>query len=279
MLRRLIDLRVDRDSVAMGDDVVSHADVMSVPHGTLLSAALEQSSPEIRSRGWSWVVVVDGETTAVWSVDHGVQLLVRDRKLKHGPVEIFFRYFVQIDPAWLFDRLAQGAKADRRALEEDYAPIATEKYRAERRRREREIDERFLSPDCVDALRHYGADITLHADMACDFIHEGETWAVRRADTMFQVFRGGGGPITSIRPHALGEAWLVAMIGSRVRTGTGQASLPDIAPLPGLDLTRSGGRWMSHGQTVVQVRSDHQADVARFAYGRTVTEVRTLLDA
>ncbi|MCK3770656.1 hypothetical protein MZK47_13335 [Microbacterium aerolatum] len=279
MLRRLIELRVDRDSVAMGDDVVSHAAVMSVPHGTLLSAALEQSSPEIRSPGWSWVAVVDRETAAVWSVDHGVQLLVEDRKLNRGPVEIFFRYFVQIDPAWLFDRLAQGAKADRRVLEAEYAPIATEKYRAELRRREREIDERFLSSDCVDALRHYGADITLHADMACDFIHEGETWAVRRADTMFQVFRGGGGPIASIRPHALGEAWLVAMVGSRMRTEGGQASLPDIAPIRGLELTRSGGRWMSHGATVVQVRSDHQADVARFAYGRTITEVRKLLDA
>jgi hypothetical protein len=114
--------------------------------------------------------------------------------------------------------------------------------------------------------------------MACDFIHEGETWAVRRADTMLQVFRGGGGPIASIRPHTLGEAWLVTMVGSLARTESGRAPLPDIAPRPGLELTRSRGRWMSQGQTVVQVRSDHQADVARFAYGRTVTEVRTLLD-
>ncbi|WP_136055962.1 hypothetical protein [Microbacterium sp. K24] len=278
MFHRTIELHVDRDSVAMGDDVVSHAGVLSVPRGTLLRAALELASPEIRSSGWSWVAVVDGVTTAVWSVDHGVQLLVADRKLTRGPVDVFFRYFVQIDPAWLFDRLSQGVGADRRALEEEYAPIAREKYRAELRRRERELDGRFLSAECVDALRHYGADITLHADVACDFTHGGETWTVRRADTMFQVFRGRGGPIASIRPHALGEAWLIGMLGASARTAAGRAELPDAEPLPGLELTASGGRWMSHGATVVQVRSELAARVAQLAYGRSLADLRALLD-
>lgn len=279
MLRRTLELRVDRDSVAMGDDAVSHAGVISVPRGTLLGAALELASPEIRSSGWSWVAVVDGATTAVWSVDHGVQLLVADRKLTRGPVEVFFRYFVQIDPAWLFDRLSQGAPADRRALEEEYAPIAREEYRAELRRRERELDGRFLSAECVDALGHYAADITLHADVACDFTHGGDAWSVRRADTMFQVFRGGGGPIASIRPHALGEAWLVGMLGTAARTAAGRVDLPDAEPLPGLELIASRGRWMSHGATVVQVRSELAARVAQLAYGRSIAELRALLDA
>ncbi|WP_407361501.1 hypothetical protein [Microbacterium sp. LBN7] len=279
MPHRTIELHVDRDSVAMGDDVVPHAGVLSVPRGTLLSAALELASPEIRSPGWSWVAVVDGATTAVWSVDHGVQLLVADRKLTRGPVDVFFRYFVQIDPAWLFDRLAHDVRADRRALEEEYAPIAREKYRAELRRRERELDGRFLSTECVDALRHFGAAITLHADVACDFTHDGDAWSVRRADTMFQVFRGGGGPIASIRPHALGEAWLVGMLGASARTAAGRADLPNVEPLAGLELTASGGRWMSRGATVVQVRSELAARVAQLAYGRSVAEVRALLVA
>lgn len=279
MFRRPVELRVDRDSVAMGDDVVSHARSTTVPRGTLLSAALEQSSPEIRSPGWSWVAIVDREVAAVWSVDHGVQLLVEDRTLTHGPVDIHFRYFVQINPVWLHRRLAEGARANRQELEAEYAPIARDKHRAELRRREREIDERLLSPECIEALRHYGAEITLHADIACDVIHESETWAVRRADTMFQVFRGPGGPIASIRPHDLGESWLVTMIGSVARVATGQTALPDAAPLPGLELTRSAGRWVSHGATVVQVRSDHEADAARLAYGRSLTEVRALLEA
>ncbi|WP_186307570.1 hypothetical protein [Microbacterium sp. 1.5R] len=283
MLRRPIDLRVDRDSVAMGDDVVSHAGVISVPRGTLLSAAIERSSPEIRSPGWSWIAVVDVDTAAVWSVDHGVRLLVADRPLRRGPVEIFFRYFVQIDPAWLFDRLARGDKPDRRALEEQYAPIAREKHRAELRRRERELDGRLLSAPCVDALRHLGAEVTLHADVACEFTFQGEAWVVRRADTMLQVFRGAGGPIASIRPHALGEAWIVGVLAVAARTAAGTAArldaLPDAELSPGLELTASGGRWMSHGATVVQVHSEIAARVAQLAHGRSVVQMRALFDA
>ncbi|MDN3310955.1 hypothetical protein QWJ90_08430 [Microbacterium oryzae] len=106
---RAIELRLDRDSVAMGDDMTSHARVTTVARGTPLSTAIERNSPEIRSRGWSWVIVVDGAVTAVWSVDEGVRLLVADRALWRGPVEIHFRYFLQLDPAWLSDRLSRGA--------------------------------------------------------------------------------------------------------------------------------------------------------------------------
>lgn len=275
---RTIELHVDRDSVAMGDDVESHARTTTLPRGTLLSAAIEQCAPEIRSRGWSWVAVVDREVAAVWSIDHGAQLLVADRKLRRGPIDIIFRYFLQIDPGWLFDRLAQGARANLRELEREYAPIAREKYRAELRRREREIDARLLGAECLDAIRYCGADVTLHADVACEFTHQGEPWVVKRADTMFQVFVGGGAPIASIRPHALGEAWLVGMLGASARVAAGLSDLPDIDPLPGLELTQTGGRWMSHGATAVQVRTELAARVARLAFGRSVAEVRTLLE-
>ncbi|GAA4193060.1 hypothetical protein GCM10022219_14310 [Microbacterium oryzae] len=278
MAWRTIELRLDRDSVAMGDDMSSHARVTTVARGTRLSTAIEQNTPEIRSRGWSWVVVVDGQVSAVWSVDEGVRLLVPDRALRRGPVEIHFRYFLQMDPAWLFDRLAGGARADREQLHREYAPIARERYVAELRRREREIDARLLSAECVEALRQLGADITLHADIACDFTHRGEAWAVRRADTMFQVFVGGGAPTASIRPHALGEAWLVGMLGASQRAAAGLPDLPAFDPQPGLELTRRGGRWMSQGATVVQVSSETAALVATLAFGRSIAQVRALLE-
>ncbi|WP_206475324.1 PIN domain-containing protein [Microbacterium sp. KRD172] len=126
------------------------------------------------------------------------------------------------DPDWLFDRLAQGARANRREIEREYAPIAREKYRAELVRREREIDARLLTSECIDAIQHYGAAVTLHADIACEFTHQGKAWAVRRADTML--------------------------------------------------------RWMSHGATAVQVRTELAARVARLVFGRSVAEVRTLLE-
>lgn len=274
----MIELRVDRDSVAMGDDTVSHAATLSVPDGTMLSAAIEKSSPEIRAEGWSWVVVVDGEVAAVWSVDHGVRMLVTDRALDHGPADIYFRYFVQIDPAWLFDRLAQGAPAHRYDLEAEYAPIAREKYATELRRREREVAAKLLSAESIAAFESYGAQVTLHADIACTFTYRGDTWTVRRADTMLQVFVGPGGPRASIRPHALGEAWLVGMLGAAARTAAGRPELPDAEVLPGLDLTQRGGRWTSQGATVVQVTSDLAARVAELVYGRSLAEVRAVFE-
>lgn len=273
-----IELRVDRDSVAMGDDAVSHAGTLSVPYGTVLSAAIEKSSPEIRAQGWSWVVVVDGEVAAVWSVDHGVRMLIADRELDRGPVDIHFRYFVQIDPAWLFARLAQGARAHRFELQAEYAPTAREKYDTELRRREREIAAKLLSAECIEAIESYGAEITLHADVACTFTHRGDTWTVRRADTMLQFFVGPGGPRASIRPHALGEAWLVGMLGAADRVAAGRPELPDAEVLPGLELTQRGGRWVSQGASVVQVTSDLGARVAEFVFGRSVAEVRGILE-
>lgn len=274
-----IELRVDRDSVAMGDDAVSHARTLSVPSGTMLSTALEKSSPEIRAEGWSWVAAVDGEVAAVWSIAHSVRMLVADRALDRGPVDIYFRYFVQIDPTWLFDRLAQGAPAHRYDLEAEYAPIAREKYSTELRRREREIAARLLSAECIEAIENYGAEITLHADVACTFTYRGESWTVRRADTMLQVFVGPGGPRASIRPHALGEAWLVGMLGAAARAAAGLPELPEAEVLPGLGLTQRGGRWMSQGATAVQVTSDLGARVAELVFGRSLAEVRAMLEA
>ncbi len=39
-----VELRVDRDSVAMGDDAVSHARTLSGPSGTMLSTALDMGT-------------------------------------------------------------------------------------------------------------------------------------------------------------------------------------------------------------------------------------------
>lgn len=122
---RTVRLDLNRDSVAMGDDMESHAKSVTVPRGTLLSKALGDYRPEIQVQGWSWVAVVDDEVSAVWSVDHGVQLLVPDRKLTRGPIAVFFRYFVQIDPAWLHERLASGEPANRPALEKAWAMHAS----------------------------------------------------------------------------------------------------------------------------------------------------------
>lgn len=220
---------------------------------------------------------MDGEVAAVWSVDHGAQLLVLDRKLKRGPGDIHFRYFLQIDPGRLFDRLAQDALPTCENSKTS-TPRSHARNTGPSTSVASAIDARLLTSECIETIRRSGADVTLHADIACDFTHRDEAWAVRRADTMLQVFIGAGAPIASIRPHALGEAWLVEMIGASVRIVAGLPDLPDIDPLPGLELTQTGGRWMSHGATIVRVRTELAARVARLVFGRSVAEVRTLLD-
>lgn len=92
-----LEIDVDRNSVAMGDDVESHAHRITVAVGTPLSAVLAEAAPNIGSQGWSWVAHADGRAVAVWSIDHGVAMLVDDVPVTESnvPRRIFYRYFLQ----------------------------------------------------------------------------------------------------------------------------------------------------------------------------------------
>ncbi len=273
--RRKVLVRVDRDSVAAGDDVMSHEREVERPAGTSLAALLESVTPEIRAEGWSWVIRVDGQTVGVWSVDHGVQLLVADRVVAAGEVEVSFAYFLQIDPAWLFQRLSDGAKPHRATLVEEFAPIAQARREEELRRREREIAARLLTADCTDALVSFGATIDLHCDTTCRFQVAGEEWTVARADTMTQVFAPGRrAPTASVRPVQVAEGWLVAALGARQREARGLPAFPahEPHPLPGLALRH--GRWNLSGPTAIQVQDGWAVEALRFAHGRSVAEIR-----
>lgn len=280
-----ITVNVDRDSVAMGDDAISHARVTHFAPGTPVSRMVEASAPEIHSRGWSWVAVVGGEVSAVWSADHGVRLLVPDRALSpERPVEtVHFRYFLQIDPEWLFQRLAEGAPAHRDTLAAEYAPIAVRKREQELHRREREQRERLLSAQCVGALQTLGAAIELHADSECHFDLHAEHWVVRRADTMTQVFRGSGAPVASIRPIAFAESWIVAAVAAEARAARGLAALPAHEALPAPELRPMVGsrlgpqRWTSTGAITAQLTGDDAVASYRLAAGRTVDEIVALM--
>lgn len=275
---RQLQVRVDRDSVAAGDDATSHERVVERPAGVRLGALVESVAPEIRAAGWSWVVRVGREVVAVWSADHGVQLLVPDRVVQAGEVEVFFLYFLQIDPAWLHRRLAAGAQPHRATLVEEYAPIARARHEEELRRRERELPARLLAADCVAALVAFGATIDLHCDTTCRFRVDGEEWTVARADTMTQVFAPGRrGPTVSVRPVEVAEGWLVAALGARVREAQGLSSYPahELHPIPGLVLRH--GRWNLSGPMAVQVQDGWAVEALRFAHGRSVAEVQSVL--
>lgn len=275
---------VDRDSVAMGDDMSSHAHRRSFHDGIRLADLLEATHPEIHSRGWSWVAVVDGTVSAVWSIDHGVRLLVRDRRVRAGaaPIRVVFRYFLQIDPQWLHRRLAAGAAADREVLSAEYAPLAAERLEQEQRRRERDVPQKLLSPAGVEALVRLGATIDLHSDTRCRFFAEGEQWTVVRSDTMMLVHREGtAAPIASLRPASFAEAWLATAVGASGREERRLPPLPPSVPIEGPPMTTMSSwppgtaRWSARGDDgfVAQLTGEDAVKWYRFAYGRTLAEI------
>ncbi|SDU32078.1 hypothetical protein SAMN04488548_134507 [Gordonia westfalica] len=279
-----IDIDVDRDSVAMGDDVLSHHRRISVSVGTLLSAVLAEAAPEIRARGWSWVAEVDGHPAAVWSVDHGVRILVRDVPVTRGnaPRQIFFRYFVQIDPEWLYRRLVDGAEANRYVLEREYRPIGDRLREEEERRREKELPGRLLGVECSAALRGLGVDFDLHNDRLARFGVAGSTWRVRRMDTMTVTDHGRNRFLSSIRPAAVAEVWLAAAVGQRVREVRGLPRTPDhLLSQPDLYPMSRGvagePRWTTRGHPTVQLTGDDAVNAYRLSMGRTIGEIMQIL--
>ncbi|WP_157496854.1 hypothetical protein [Leifsonia sp. Leaf264] len=285
MYRALV-IDVDRDSVAMGDDGRSHAHQVTVARGTRLSALLDRAAPEIRARGWSWVAVADGRVVAVWSSDHGVQLLVPDARVtsKRGPRRVDFRYYLQIDPAWLHRRLAEGADPDREALELEYRPQAQAAWELEARRRERDDPARLLSPECIAAVQSFGAQIDLHNDRQMRLDILGTRWTVIRSDTMTQIHRGEDALAASIRPAAFAECWLVAAIGAEARLSIGLPRLPDFQPLPAPELTPMAAswpqgvkRWTTTGDLIAQLAGEDAVSCYRLASGRSIAEIAQLL--
>ncbi|MBD8729071.1 hypothetical protein [Frigoribacterium sp. CFBP 13707] len=278
---------VDRESVSMGDDARTHRRELRVPAGSLVSDVVERSSPDVRAQGWSWVAVVDGTVVAVWSVDHGVALLVPDGPLTapdpSGVVQVRFRYLGQLDPAWLHARLAEGAPLDRDALDAEYAPTARAVLERERREREASTTVRLLGPTSVRALERLGAVIDLHSDELCRFDVGGVAWHVELRDTMTVVFgRGHRSPLASLRPVGLAERWVLAALAVDRRVADGLDPLPD-APVRAraepVDLMVAGRARAvegSSGAAVAQLADAGDVGPLDLVLGRDLDEVVAL---
>ncbi|WP_040165208.1 hypothetical protein [Microbacterium gorillae] len=272
---------IDRDSVAMGDDMESHRRTMTVPTPVRLSVLLARVAPEIRQRGWSWVVDIGGEAVAVWSADHGVRLLVADRELAaDSPLgTIVNRYFGQIDPGWLHRRLSEGAPANRCQLEREYEPLARRARAEEDRRRERERPGGFVGEETLAQLSRLAAVIDLHHDRKIAFEVGGVRWEAERSDTMMTIRRDGR-PRASLRPHAFGEVWLVVAVVVDVRERRGLRPCPE-APLRAArePVAVAGRFFLRGGPPDGNLEDDAAVAIYRLAAGRTVTEAGDLIGA
>jgi hypothetical protein len=278
---------VDRESVSMGDDARSHRRELRVRAGSLVGDVVERSSPDVREPGWSWVAVVDGTVLAVWSVDHGVALLVPDRPLTasdpDGVVQVRFRYLGQLDPTWLHARLAQGAPLDREALTAEHAPLARAELERERREREAATTARLLGPTCVRALEHLGAVVDLHSDMLCRFDVGGVAWQVERRDSMTVVFgRGRRSPLAWLRPVELAERWVLGALAVDRRAADGLDPLPDAPvraeaePVRLMVAGRARAVEGSSGAVVAQLRDARDVGSLNLILGRDLDEVVAL---
>lgn len=283
-----VSVRSDRDSVAAGDDGVSHAHQRDVPVGTSLSELIELASPGIRAPGWSWVAVVDGRPSAVWSVDHGAQLLVPEQPVgAEGPREVYFRYFLQIDPAWLHARLEAGSAADRHSLSKAFAPIAAERAEAEARRRERELAEKLVPDELVQGFVRLGASVDLHSDRMLRLEVRGRKWSLRLTDTMTQVDTPDGPSVVSARPVEVAARLALVAVGEEVCGALGLDPLPAgtrrwrLRRGPSLRAMHSGvdgeQRWSTQREPVQQLRGQRAVRWFHYAQARSTTELVRLL--
>ena len=222
---------------------------------------------------------VDDVVTAVWSIDHGVQLLVEDYPItrRTAPKSVYWVYCQQIDPAWLHGRLSGGASANLKHLHDEYKSIGRAKQEREERRREFDIEERCVSSDYVTAFERLGASIDLHNDRLLRFELLGHRWVFKRNDSMFGIYVDDVS-LASIRPLPLAERWLLAAVAAR---STPQAHLVPPAHdestfewRPMSSVPGGPARWeASKGYAVAQLEGEDAVAYFRFAESRSPEQV------
>jgi len=225
---------VDRDSVAMGDDVESHEQTVEVAATATLAELFAVAAPRVSvSGGSTWVSSWNGTPFAVWTARWESPRTWDDRfrtvaDLPTGPgvPHLDHAYWTQVDADWLLGRLRAGEPLDRRRLREQWAPLAAQRHEAALRERERTEPARLFDPATVAALESLGARIDLHTDRVCR-VEAGDPagrWRAERFDTMTLVWTPAG-RCGSLRPTGLAQVWLVALVGAAV-SGRGPDALP-----------------------------------------------------
>ncbi|RKN40142.1 hypothetical protein [Streptomyces hoynatensis] len=112
-------VRVDRSSVAMGDDALPHAETLDVPPGASLAEVVDgivagHFLATIAGGRATWVLVADRPLAVLaqqW--DEPRYLVDAARPIgsfaaADGEVSLLFRYWKQRDPAHVFAELAAG---------------------------------------------------------------------------------------------------------------------------------------------------------------------------
>lgn len=264
----------------------AHERVFEVPRRIPLSGLLQKAQPYVSVHsGASWVVDVDGRTTAVWSHQHGLRLLVQDVETEPEPHQVYFHYFGSIDANWLYQRLREGARPHRRELEEEYRPLAEAAFEHAQRRRERESPERLLTVPCVKAIAGLGAEIDLHNDSLLRFDLCGQRWTVELVDTMTIIRTYPDESLGAwIRPATFAECWLLVAAAGETRAAQGLPRLPAYTQNPAPELRPMDSwppgipRWTTTGyEFVAQLTGERAVEYFRLAIGRDIPQITSVL--
>ncbi len=273
----------------MGDDVEPHRRTVEVPDGAPLEEVLRRTAPDASVCGGStWITSWNDVPVAVHSSGWGTGRFwdERYRTVADLPATadgalpvVFHRYWAQLDADWLLERLRAGEPLDRRALQERWVPIAAQRRKHALRERERTHPGRLLDAATVAALTALGARVDLHTDRVCRFSVGGASgpeasWRAELHDTMTLVWTPDG-RCGSLRPIALAQPWLVALVGAAV-SGRGADALP--APAVGASVRRSPSLWtvtreVDGRQELAQLPDEAHAQWFRRVLGRSVQEV------
>ena len=284
----------------MGDDVESHRRTVEVPDDASLEEVLRRTAPDVSvSGGATWITTWNDVPVAVHSSRWGTGRVWDERYRTVAdlpatpagtPPAVFHRYWRQLDADWLLERLRAGEPLERRALEQRWAPLAEQRREQALRERERTSSARLLDAATVAALTSLGARVDLHTDRVCRFSVEpvepvepagepvapgpGAAWRAELHDTMTLVWTPAG-PCGSVRPVALAQAWLVALVGAAV-SGRGADALPP--PAVESAVRSSPSLWtvtrtVDGRQELAQLPDEAHAQWFRRTLGRSVREV------
>lgn len=273
-------IEVDRDSVAMGDDVEPHVREVVVDAGWTLTELLSRVRPDVSvSGGSTWVCEWAGEPVAVWSSSWGTGRpwvsdlqTVADLPWSERPV-LFFRYFTQVDPDWLLAQLAGGTAPTRAAVQPLWEPVRQAREDEQWRQRAADLPGRLLSRAAVRVLERLGALVEVHADAYCLLVLQGQSWRLRRTGGRVHVTRPGSPSLDLDARHV--EPALLAL-AAESRSG-GDPDAPTLAPrVDDLPVRHHWGQWQvgpDPTRPVATAGSEADALLVARAVGRRTSEV------
>lgn len=226
-------MTVDRDSVAMGDDVEPHERVLDVPGETTLGAFLAHLSPDVSVAGpATWVVRLGGRDGAWVGMYDGQMRVLReaDRTLADlGVAVVHFDYWAGAPAELLLESLAGGRLPDKTALQREGWRRGWQAEDERAREKQATTTKRLLSPEAVAAVEALGGRVEVHAPSYCRLVAADRTTYVVRSDQHWSRLAtvddaGDQHGLATFRPPGpLAETTLVARLGTAWREARGLA--------------------------------------------------------